>query len=258
MRYIQSYYTDIGPRRKKNQDSLALLKAETDFGEALLAVMCDGMGGSQLGELASKTIVKSFEKWFKSIFPALLYSGLDVEKVQTSWETMVREDNSRMVAFGKSHGIKMGTTLTAFLFVEDDYYAIQVGDSRGYVIKSDYAQQITNDHSLVAEELRKGLLTEEQARVDKRKNILLECVGITSQTRMDFYSGKVMPGACYMLCTDGFWHTMSQKDLTRYLAGSQFTENKTIHMHLHFLVEQAKERGETDNISAIGIVPFLG
>lgn len=258
MRYIHSYYTDIGVKRKTNQDSLALIKANTDFGEVVLAVICDGMGGHQAGELASKTVIKRFERWFKVVFPTILYDNLTYEVIRDNWASMICECNDRLVSYGVKHDIELGSTVTAFLFVGDYYYVVHVGDSRGYVIGDYNFVQITKDHSLIAEELRKGTISAEEAQSDKRKNILLECVGITKSINMDFYAGTIIPNVCYMICTDGFWHKLTDNDLTHYLAGTQFKDNKMMRMHLNYLVELVKERGEKDNISVIGIVPEMG
>lgn len=256
MKFVQSYYTDIGIKRKTNQDSLALLKADTDYGEVLLAVMCDGMGGHQSGELASKTIVKKFERWFKVEFPPILYNGLTYDVLKANWTRLIKECNSELVRYGEKNGIEMGSTLTAFLFAQEQYFVAHVGDSRGYVIGDQNYLQITQDHSLIADEIRKGMLTEEEAKLDKRKNVLLECVGITKTINIDFYRGNIMPNVCYLLCTDGFWHKVTDQEFTHYLSGSQFKDNKMLRMHLNYLVEQIKMRGEKDNISVIGVVPM--
>lgn len=255
LKFIQSYYTDIGIKRKTNQDSLALLKADTDYGEVLLAVMCDGMGGHQSGELASKTIVKHFEKWFKVDFPSILYNGLTYDILKTNWTRLIKECNADLVHYGEQNGIEMGSTLTAFLFAQEQYFAVHVGDSRGYVIGDHNYLQITRDHSLIADEVRRGIITEDEAKVDKRKNVLLECVGITKTVNMDFYRGNIMPHVCYLLCTDGFWHKIQESEFTHYLSGSKFKDNKMLRMHLNYLVEQVKNRGERDNISVIGVIP---
>lgn len=255
LKFIQSYYTDIGIKRKTNQDSLALLKADTDYGEVLLAVMCDGMGGHQSGELASKTIVKQFEKWFKVDFPAMLYNGLTYDIVKANWTRLIKACNADLVAYGEKNGIEMGSTLTVFLFVKDHYFVAHVGDSRGYVIGDQNSLQITRDHSLIADEVRRGILTEEEAKKDKRKNVLLECVGITKTINIDFYQGSIMQQVCYLLCTDGFWHKVVEQELTHYLAGTKIKDNKMMRMHLNYLVEQVKARGESDNISVIGVIP---
>lgn len=255
MKYIQSYFTDIGTKRKTNQDSLALLKADTDFGEVLLAVICDGMGGHQYGELASKTIVKHFEKWFKMEFPILLYSGIDEKLLFQEWDRLIRGCNAELVKYGDERSLELGSTLTAILLVEDHYYFAHVGDSRLYEITDEHATQLTQDHSLIAEEIRNGVLTEEEAKKDKRKNMLLECVGITNSIKIDFGSERALQKACYLLCTDGFWHKISGQEMTHYLRGAQFPDNKMLRMHLNYLVEEVKSRGEKDNITAIGIVP---
>lgn len=254
MQYIQSYYTDIGIKRKSNQDSLALLKADTEYGEVLLTVLCDGMGGYQAGELASKVCVKKFAGWFKSDLAILLYNGISFEKIKADWERVVEECNNILVDYGHKNGINMGSTLTAFLFVENKYYAVQVGDSRGYVI-GDCVKQITRDHSLVAAEIEKGVLTKTAAKTDNRANILLECIGVTKSVNMDFYTGEVYPEHTFLLCSDGLWRKIEEEELKRYLSGSNMKDNKKLRMHLNFLVETVKGRGEKDNISAIGVVP---
>ncbi|MBR5515671.1 MAG: serine/threonine-protein phosphatase [Clostridia bacterium] len=256
MQFIQSYYTDIGVKRKTNQDSLALIKADTDFGEVLLAVMCDGMGGHQSGELASKTIVVKFEKWFKTEFPVLLYKGVDESILKECWSRLIEESNSLLVKYGKEKGVELGSTLTAFLFIADRYYAVHVGDSRGYEISEDAINQITRDHSLLADAVRKGIMTEEEASKDSRKNILLECVGITDNVKVDFYSGNIKEKHTYLLCSDGFWHFLDIEDYTHYLSGERIEDNKMLRMHLNFLVETVKQRGEKDNISVIGVIPL--
>lgn len=256
MHYIQSYYTDIGIKRKTNQDSLAVLKADTSYGEVLLAMVCDGMGGHQSGELASKTIVKEFERWFKLEFPALLYNELDAVILEEQWKRLIQKCNDRLVDYGNKHEIEMGSTLTAFLFLQNKYYAAHVGDSRGYMINDERAFQITRDHSLLADEVRRGILTEEEARKDRRFNILLECVGITSTVNIDFYCGNTLPETCFLLCSDGFWHRLEESELVHYLSGQQIGDNKKMRMHLNYLVETVKQRGEKDNITAVGVIPL--
>ena len=253
MKFIQSYYTDIGATRKSNQDSLTLLKAETDYGEVLLAVVCDGMGGHQLGELASKLCVKRFSRWFKTKFPQLLYAGFGYEELKNEWHSLISEMNQSLVNYGKENQMELGSTITAFLFCQDSYYAVQVGDSRGYKIDNE-VRQITRDHSLIALEVEKGLLSKEAAKNDKRANILVESVGITNNINMDFHTGVVEPYSCFLLCTDGFWHQLDEAELGRYISGTQIKDNKMMRIHLNFLADTVIRRGEGDNISAIGVI----
>ena len=256
MNYLQSYYTDIGNKRKTNQDSLAIFKAGTETGEILLSLICDGMGGYQSGEIASKTIVESFEKWFKQDLPLLLYNDFSFQKLKEQWVRLINECNGQLVKYGAKKKIDLGSTLTACLFTGEQYYCVHVGDSRAYKIRKNEMAQITMDQSVVADAVRRGEITEEEAKADKRKNILLECIGITKTVDVLFFEGEVSPGDSYLLCSDGLWHYLKDEELMRYLWGGQFKENKMIRMHLNCLVETVKERGEKDNISAISVIPY--
>jgi len=254
MEFIQSYYTDVGTKRRCNQDSLALIKADTDFGEVLLAVICDGMGGHQSGELASKLCIKNFSKWFKTKLPHLLYTGFYYEQLKDEWRNLIHDTNSSLFREKEKSGVEMGSTATAFLFLEGQYYAVHVGDCRGYEI-TNKIRQITKDHSLVALEVEQGLLTKEEAKSDKRANILIESIGITQNVNMEFYTGKIQSSSSFLICTDGLWHQLEENEIERYLSKGQIADNKMLRMHLNFLTETVKYRGEKDNISAIGVIP---
>ena len=254
MKYLQAYYSDVGTKRAINEDSLALIKAETHFGDVLLAVLCDGMGGHSAGELASKYVVERFSRWFKSDFPRLLYEGFDAASLKAVWTQLIRDINFKLAAYGENNTSELGSTLTAFLFCQDQYYVAHVGDCRGYEI-TDQTVQLTNDQSFIASEVERGALTPEEAQNDRRRNYLLECLGITFHVNMFFTCGTIQEDATYVLCTDGFWHCLRDGELQRYLSSKAVKTNQTMRMHLNFLVEQVKMRGEKDNISAIAVIP---
>ncbi len=254
MKFLQSYYTDIGVKRTTNQDSLALIKAETDFEEVLLACVCDGMGGHSAGELASKFCVQQIANWFRTSFPEILYSNFDTNVLEDELRDVVNDTNHRLAMYGAKNNLSLGTTLTAFLFFEGRYFCVHVGDSRGYEI-TDRVRQITSDDSLVAREMEQGIITPEQAAVDRRKNILLQSVGITDQVSMHFYSGYTRDDACYLVCCDGFWHFIEDEELVRFLSAGQIRDNRQLRRHLNFLVETDMARGEKDNITAVAVIP---
>ena len=93
MDYIQSFCSDIGSKRKTNQDSLAILKAETAYGDILLAVMCDGMGGHSEGELASKFCVTEMAEWFRKAFPDILYAEVGPIALKNDWKHLMEDVN---------------------------------------------------------------------------------------------------------------------------------------------------------------------
>lgn len=259
MKYYQSYYTDIGTSRESNQDSVTLVKADTAFGEVLLSVICDGMGGYSEGEIASKYCVTEMNQWFKREFPKILYNDFSWDSLKNSWNTLILKMNQDLVDYARKQDIKVGSTLTAFLFFGDSYYAVHVGDSRGYEIGKEI-QQITVDQTVdsLLKQIKIGGMSESKINnLKKNRKKLTESIGITPNCNMLFYTGRVKPNAIYLLCTDGFWHLLEEGDLRRYLDSSSINNNKQIRMHLNFLVEQVKQRGERDNITAIGICPYL-
>lgn len=255
MKYIQAYYTDIGNKRKLNEDSLALLKACTHFGEVLLAVVCDGMGGHSSGELASRYCVQRFSEWFKRDLPEILYGQMEPQTLNAAWTKLVEDINYRLASAGEQRKAGMGSTLTAFLFCQDRYYSVHVGDSRGYEITMDGVRQLTRDQSLIASKVESGQMTAEDAKNSQEKNYLLECLGITDHVNMIFTSGQIKPNTTYLLCSDGFWHFLMPGDLERYLSAKALRSSQIVRMHLNFLVEQVKMRGEKDNISAVAVIP---
>lgn len=257
MKYIQTYYTDIGVKRKINEDSLALLKAQTHYGEVLLAVVCDGMGGHSSGEVASRYCIQRFAEWFKRDFPSLLYGGMNEQALSAAWTQLVTEINYRLVVHGEQRRSDLGSTLTAFLFCQDRYYVAHVGDSRGYEVTANQVRQITRDQSFVASRVESGLMTPEEAQKSQQKNYLLECLGITNHVNMIFTSGQIQPNATYLLCSDGFWHHIADGELERYLSPKATRNGQAARMHLNFLVEQVKMRGERDNISVIAVIPDM-
>ena len=254
MDYIQSFCSDIGSKRKTNQDSLALLKAETAYGDILLAVMCDGMGGHSEGELASKFCVTEMADWFRNAFPDILYAGVGPAALKNDWKHLLEDVNLLLFRYGEKYHSQLGSTMTACLFWGSQYFCVHVGDSRMYEI-SDEVLQVTRDHSWVEQEIAKGNLTREEAEHDRRRNILLECMGITDSVSMDFYTGEIIPDTVYLLCTDGFWHCQKPGELKQLCRGETIHSNKELQDILENLVDMALDRGEKDNISVIGVVP---
>ncbi len=254
MNFYQSYYTDVGTTRATNQDSLALIKAETEYGDVLLAILCDGMGGHALGELASKICVTGFAEWFKKSLPYILYDETVYEqRIRFEWQRLVEGLNETLAEYGDRNNTKLGSTLTAALFIGEELFIAHVGDSRCYEIREG-VRQLTRDHSLVAA-IERGEVRPEPGSPPPKRNVLTESVGITHRVNMDFCCTRVNPGATYLICSDGFWHNISDGELVRYFASDVIGSNKILRMHLNFLVEQAKLRGEADNISAVAVVP---
>ena len=254
--YMAAAQTDIGLVKQVNQDSLTVKVVDTELGEITLAVLCDGMGGLTKGELASAIVVRAFEKWFWEKLPYKL-KELTAEILKADWERLVADCNKRIREQGSQN---MGTTLTAMLFYADSYYIIHVGDCRAYEMTSEVFQ-LTQDQTFVEREVASGRMTREQARTDSRRNVLLQCIGVKEEVEPEFITGKLVPGACYLLCSDGFRHEISREEILEAIEEKVWEPVKMqrpeseimsgMKTALDMLIEKTKERGERDNISAI-------
>ena len=172
MRFIATADTDIGISKKTNQDSVLVKHGMVDGVEVLMAIVCDGMGGLSKGEVASATVIKRFSRWFDEELPYEI-DNLSMSIIGAKWALLLKELNSDIFLYASRQGITMGTTFTGILFVDDQYVVAHVGDTRLYRI-SDGMYQMTEDHTFIARELKKGTITPEQAKTDKRRNLLLQ------------------------------------------------------------------------------------
>ena len=100
MNYLTAVHTDVGIRKKTNQDSVLIETAATDYGQVLLSVVCDGMGGLAKGEIASAILVKAFSNWFHREFPEILYKGMEANTLRSSWTNLVLEQNQKIKEYG--------------------------------------------------------------------------------------------------------------------------------------------------------------
>lgn len=252
MQYLYAYVNDTGDVRPSNQDSLAIMKAQTESGEVLLAVVCDGMGGYKDGELASKFCVDMFRDWFLEQAPAITDTEEMAKVLKQSWKELVEDINDRLVFYSQESGGNAGTTLTAALLYEGNYYIVQVGDSRAYLV-NEYVSQITRDQSLTALKVREGLISEEMAKNDKDSHVLTECIGITWSVNPDFYCGRIDEGNGIVVCSDGFWHRIEERELDGNLNNAMIRDPETVEITLEKLMRLGRERGEDDNMTAVAV-----
>lgn len=245
-------HTDVGIRKETNQDSLCLKQAETDKGRLLLAVVCDGMGGLEKGEVASAAVIAAFSEWFERELPRQLAGENVVAEIRYRWERMIKEQNQNIADYGKAHHIQLGSTITALLILEDGRYLIgHVGDSRVYKITDKGIDRLTQDQTVVANEVRQGRLTPEQAERDPRRNVLLQCIGASKIVEPDFSEGLAAANECYMLCSDGFRHVVTADEINAAFSPANNPDENAMKNHVVQLIELNKERDETDNISVI-------
>lgn len=255
MNFIVAADTDIGNVKSTNQDSLSVKVINSKSGRMVFALLCDGMGGLSKGEVASAAVVRAFEDWVDVRLRSLSEETLDFEAVKSDWEEIVRDNNIKLHKYGGSLGLSLGTTLCALLIANGEYFCMNVGDSRAYVLR-DNLIQITKDQTFVAREVEMGRMTEEEAQKDSRRSVLLQCVGASDYVYPAFYKDVVMQNDSFMLCCDGFIHEIKPSEIYESLCSYNNYDEYTMQKHIRELIDLNKSRNERDNISAILVRTF--
>lgn len=229
--------------RQQNQDSVGSWKdlsipptvAEQ---RGFLYVVCDGMGGQAAGQVASAMAVQKTIAEYYGAQPTTLQAGL--EWAIRSANAAVHDQASRTPGQGG-----MGTTLVAALVVGNAALIANVGDSRAYLVRNDQARQITRDHSLVAEALSSGVLTEEDARTHPNRGVITRCIGAHADIQIDFFQESLQPGDALVLCTDGLTGVVSDAEI-----GPSAGRNAP-QVAVARLIDLARQRHTSDNVSTI-------
>lgn len=249
MEYIAAYHTDVGISKKTNQDSLAIKVVETKKGKVAFAVVCDGMGGLSKGELASKEVIMAFSDWFdNTLIDQINTNGLDEGKLVSQWNDIIQVQNKRLGEYGEKNSLMLGTTVSAILLYDEDYYIVHVGDSRVYAL-SDRVLQLTKDQTFIAREIEAGRMTVEQSKTDPRRSVLLQCVGASQVVEPEFVKGRVTKNTVYMLCSDGFRHQISEQEMMDKIGPSVASTEQDMEFGCRYLTETVKSRKESDNIT---------
>ncbi|WP_186580089.1 PP2C family protein-serine/threonine phosphatase [Aquibacillus kalidii] len=250
MAFLTTYHTDKGIKKATNQDGLLIKTAQTVKGEVGLFVVCDGMGGLAQGELASAAVIRGMSDWFERELPEIIYSEELDQEIQSALKECIIELNEKILAYGNASDAKLGTTVTAMLTIDRSYFIVQIGDSRAYSI-ADRIIQLTKDQSLVAREVERGNITLEQAKIHPKRNVLLQCIGANQDIDVEISTGELQQEAAYLLCTDGFYHEISEREIYQALTPSNLIDKQTMKNNVIELVELVKQRNEIDNISVV-------
>lgn len=255
MNYIISANTDIGIVKSTNQDSLSVKVLNTATGKMSFAVLCDGMGGLEKGEVASASVIRAFDDWVNNELPQLCTAPLDENVIKAQWEQILLSQNAAIKAYGARLGVRLGTTAVVMLLTDTNYYVMNVGDSRAYEIAAGMTQ-LTNDQTFVAREVALGNMTPEQAEVDERRSVLLQCIGASEEVYPDFFVGPVALNATYMLCSDGFRHEITPREIFEKFQPGVLLNDAAMNQNTLELIELNKQRNERDNISVVLVRTF--
>jgi len=232
--------TDIGLVRRQNQDAYGSVHKD----EQTIAVVCDGMGGSKGGEVASKLAVDLF----LSTVASALRAGMTPEQIREVASFAISAANTaiRNEASANEEYAGMGTTLVSAIDYAGGVVVSNVGDSRAYHIKADSIHRISRDHSLVETLVERGDITEEEARTHPKRNIITRALGPEASILSDGYIVNAEKGDYILLCTDGLVSTVTDADMLRTIMDTADPDEA-----LATLIHLSKNNGAPDNVTAV-------
>jgi PPM family protein phosphatase len=224
----QAGRTDVGRQREANEDNLVLASP--------VFAVADGMGGARAGEVASRMAAEAFEDRRRDGTP------------EQQLATVAKRANRRIHDLSRSDEAHrgMGTTLTAAMVDEGCVSIGHVGDSRAYRLRDGRLDQLTHDHSLVAELERSGQLTPEAAEHHPQRSIITRALGPEHDVEVDTHSHPARAGDVYLLCSDGLTGMISDDDLTALMTGAPSLDEAA-----EALIRAANQRGGKDNITVV-------
>lgn len=231
--------TDKGIIRNSNQDAFIAGQISKNL---TFAIVCDGMGGANAGNVASEIAVKTVSEYLYNSYRENMKSD-DIEKVMKN-----AISSANILLFDKASKNSslsgMGTTIAAVVINDDTAIIAHVGDSRIYLINEEI-NQLTKDHSIVQTLIESGKITKEDANIHPKKNVITRALGVESQVIVDTCTLDIKKGDTFLLCTDG---------LTNYVAENKIFEtfkNYQITDVANRLVELANNNGGGDNITVV-------
>ncbi len=233
--------TDTGRARNNNEDSVAVSDA------VWLAVLADGMGGYNAGEVASKMATEFIQNELGRWLGEASANASDAD-VRRAMDICV--DNANRAIFNAANSnpqhAGMGTTLVVAVFRDSRLLMGHVGDSRGYRFRAGKLAQITHDHSLLQEQIDSGLITPEQAALSGNKNLVTRAVGVEDTVLLETHLHDVLPGDLYLMCSDGLSDMLDDDAIGKLLqTGESLAETASA------LIAAANEAGGRDNISVV-------
>jgi protein phosphatase len=222
--------TDPGRVRRRNEDAFVCAPP--------LFAVADGMGGAQAGEVASRLAAAAFHDYHEA-------DSLDPE---ARLRSIIQEANRRIYARASSdpHASGMGTTITAALVSGSRVAVGHVGDSRAYRLRDGTLEQLTQDHSLVADLVRSGRITPEEAEVHPQRSVITRALGTDAAVTVDSFSVEVSPGDVYLLCSDGLTTMLDVEAVQQILV-----ETGSLDGAARSLVAAANQNGGEDNITVV-------
>lgn len=235
-----AYRSDIGQQREENEDYVGVFKNNAGINFAIVA---DGIGGHQGGDVASEMAVSHMGYRFEN-------TNFDQPEDAVKWlAAEVQDENQHIIEkareFSDLNG--MGTTMVAALLFDNQFLMANIGDSRGYLYRAGELHQLTEDHSLVNELIKRGEISAEQARQHPQKNIITRTLGISPDADIDTNLFQMEAGDQLLLCSDGLTNMVPDEQLAKVLKATDQTATEKCAT----LIKMANTAGGLDNLTAL-------
>lgn len=251
MRLDIAAQTDVGRRKKKNEDFFGVFREDSPglrfFDEGALLVVADGLGGHVGGEIASKLAVSIMRDMLKEEPPPPVEDGDETQGPLSVIRRYMHKANESIFQTNRdlvTNGRPMGTTLLTVLVTPKKAYIGNIGDSRGYHIRDNEILERTEDHSWVDEQVKQGLMSKAEAETDSRKNMVTRSVGTNSDIEADVYVWHLVPGDMILLATDGLINMVKDSEIV-----AEFKKGGSPADIAQRLIALANENGGKDNIT---------
>lgn len=249
VRVLVAGETNVGRKRNHNEDNFAILEEDG------LYIVADGMGGHASGEVASQLAIDNMKDFFRA-------TGSDPE---ATWPYKMDKsrgyEENRLITGIKLANLRifeaaqrdqklrgMGTTIAAILVIEDGVLVAHVGDSRVYRLRDGKLEQLTEDHSLLAEYIKMKRLTNEEITNFPHKNIIVRALGMKESVKVDTLLDPPKPGDLYLLCSDGLSGPVTDEEIQEIT--TSIPDPKAACAKL---IERANQNGGPDNITVISV-----
>jgi PPM family protein phosphatase len=228
--------TDVGLVRSNNEDAFIVNS------EAVFCLVADGMGGAAAGETASRIFAQTADQ----VFPA--EADRDEQTVLHSVRETFQKANDLILSHVTQHPehTGMGCTAELMAFSAESLIIGHMGDSRTYLYREGQLRQLTKDHSFVQEQIDQGVISAEEARQHKMRNVILRAVGVRPSVELDTICGSVQPNDIFLLCSDGLTDMVEDAKISKILNKNGDLTHKAVR-----LVELAKQAGGKDNITVV-------
>lgn len=232
--------SDIGRVRSSNQDSFITGKMSDSVS---FAVVCDGMGGANGGNIASEIATNVISEHIKSAYR----DNMSSNSIRYLLMSAVIAANAEIYDRAQEDEtlLGMGTTVVAVVVVDNSAHIVHVGDSRAYIVSPNNIEQITHDHSVVQSMLDNGEITEQEARKHPNRNVITRALGVRDKVDVDYDEISLSDDDILLICTDGLTNFVEDKKIAKIIKKNKISEYPNV------LIDTANNNGGGDNITVV-------